>query len=76
MSNRIDGLSTTMTVLPGSMLMVGIGLLFTALKRAWVPALIGCSEPLGLPQGRKSSILPPAIRLSIAAKCASRLKTA
>jgi hypothetical protein len=32
--NRIDGLSTTMTVRLGSMLMVGIGLLFAALKLA------------------------------------------
>jgi len=33
-SSRIDGLSTTMTVRLGSMLMVGIGLLFAALKLA------------------------------------------
>jgi hypothetical protein len=32
--NRIDGLSTTMTVRLGSMIMVGIGLLFAALKLA------------------------------------------
>ena len=32
--NRIDGLSTTMTVRLGSMLMVGIVLLFAALKLA------------------------------------------
>ena len=32
--NRIDGLSTTMTVRLGSMLVVGIGLLFAALKLA------------------------------------------
>lgn len=32
--NSIDGLSTTMTVRLGSMLMVGIGLLFAALKLA------------------------------------------
>jgi hypothetical protein len=30
--NRIDGLSTTMTVRLGSMLIVGLGLLFAALK--------------------------------------------
>jgi hypothetical protein len=34
MSNRIDGLSATMTVRLGSMLMVGLGLLFAALKLA------------------------------------------
>jgi len=32
MDNRIDGLSTTMTVRLGSMLIVGLGLLFAALK--------------------------------------------
>jgi hypothetical protein len=32
--NRIDGLSTAMTVRLGSMIMVGIGLLFAALKLA------------------------------------------